>query len=308
MSYTVGGTAMGYSGYTISGTSGTYAGVYTASITSQSTNYVVSSTYNSFTWYITTPLSAGGKPNTEGATTYNGSPQSFTISNINGSYTGSATVTGTAANTYTTTIYGSSFYTGSVTGTLTINPAALSASSTSVNTTYNGGQQSFTIGGINGTYTGSPTVYGTAANSYSTTIYGSGNYNGSVTGTLNIYQASGYIDIFYGGVYDASNTTGFYVPVRTANAAFSVTHSVSGPGSGDAVHTSEGRSGPYNWAQEAVPAGAYVRNNNPQTQGWVLTITATITDPNYSTMSATTTVTFNAYVAPPSGGGGGTYY
>lgn len=60
----------------------------------------------------------------------------------------------------------------------------------------------------------------------------------------------------------------------------------------------------HTWAQEANPAGAYVRNTNPQTAGFVVTITATINDSNYGVMIAETTVTFNAYV-PPSGGGGG---
>jgi len=302
--YTVGGTARNNYSYTISSTSGINPGIYTSTIVSTTTNYVVSAIYNSFIWYITTPLTAASKTS---SVTYNGSPQSFTITGINGSYTGSPTVSGTGVESYTTTIYGSSFYTGSVTGTLTINAAALSASSTSSYVTYNRGQQSFSISGINapsGSYYGSTTVYGTSVGTYTTRIFGTGNYSGYVDGTLNIRTDSGYIDIFYGGVYDSSYTTGFYVPVRTSNAAFSVTHSISGPGAADAQHTSSGRSGPYDWAQEANPAGAYVRNTNAQTAGWVLTITARITDPNYSLMIAETTVTFNAYVAPPTGGTG----
>ena len=310
MSGTVSGTARNNYSYTISSTSGINPGIYTSTIVSTTTNYVVSAIYNSFIWYITTPLTAASKTS---SVTYNGSPQSFTITGINGSYTGSPTVSGTVVESYTTTIYGSSFYTGSVTGTLTINAAALSASSTSSYVTYNRGQQSFSISGINapsGSYYGSTTVYGTSVGTYTTRIFGTGNYSGYVDGTLNIRTDSGYIDIFYGGVYDSSYTTGFYVPVRTSNAAFSVTHSISGPGAADAQHTSSGRSGPYDWAQEANPAGAYVRNTNPQTAGWVLTITATITDPNYSVMIAETTVTFTGYVAPPPsgtgyGGGGG---
>ena len=302
ISYVVTGGARNNYSYTISGTSAINVGTYTATITSTTSNYVISPTLNSFTWNITTPLTAS---TTTGSATYNGSSQTVTVlGGINGTYSGSTSVSGTNAGGYTTTIYGTGNYTGSVTGTLTINATTLTASSTSSYVTYNRGQQSFTIGGINGSYSGSPTVYGTGVGSYSTTIYGTGNYTGSVTGTLNIRTDSGYVDIFYGGVYDSSYTTGFYVPVRVSNAAFSVTHSISGPGAADAQHTSVGRSGPYTWSQEANPAGAFVRNTNPQTAGWVLTITASITDSNYSFMSAETTVTFTGYVAPPTGGTG----
>ena len=301
MSYTVGGTARNNYSYTITGISGINPGIYTASITSTTSNYVVSSTYNSFTWYITTPLTASS---ITGSAVYNGAQKSFTITGINGTYSGSPTVSGTAVGGYTTTITGSSFYTGSVTGTLNITTPLTASTTTSPYTTYNRSQQSFTISGINGTYSGNPSVSGTNAGSYSTTIYGTGYYTGSVTGTLTIHQEVGYVDIFYGGVYDAGYTTGFYVPVRTANAAFSVTYIISGPGTIDAEHFSAGRSGPYNWTQEANPAGAYVRNSNPYTKGFVVTITASITDPNYGFMSAETTVTFNAYVAPPPSGGG----
>ena len=302
--YTVGGTARNNNSYTISSTSGINPGVYTSTITSTTTNYVVSSTYNSFTWYITTPLTASNKT---GSATYNGSSQSFTITGINGTYSGSPTVSGTGVEVYTTTIYGTTFYTGSVTGTLTINQAQLTATNTtSPHTFYNRQQQSFSISGINapsGSYFGSPTVYGTNAGSYTTRIFGTGNYTGYVDGTLTIYQDVGYVDIFYGGVHDASRTTSVIVPVRTSNAAFTVTHSVSGDGAADAEHTSFGYGGPYNWNQsyEPVPPGAVVRNKNPQTLGFVVTITARTNDSNYGVWTSETTVTFNA-APPPSGG------
>jgi hypothetical protein len=302
--YTVGGTARNNNSYTISSTSGTNPGVYTSTITSTTTNYVVSSTYNSFTWYITTPLTASNKT---GSATYNGSSQSFTITGINGTYSGSPTVSGTGVEVYTTTIYGTTFYTGSVTGTLTINQAQLTATNTtSPHTFYNRQQQSFSISGINapsGSYFGSPTVYGTNAGSYTTRIFGTGNYTGYVDGTLTIYQDVGYVDIFYGGVHDASRTTSVIVPVRTSNAAFTVTHRVSGDGAADAEHTSFGYGGPYNWNQsyEPVPPGAVVRNKNPQTLGFVVTITARTNDSNYGVWTSETTVTFNA-APPPSGG------
>jgi len=306
ITYTVGGAARNDYSYIISGTSGINVGTYTATITSTTSNYVISPTLNSFTWNITTPLTAS---TTTSSATYNGFSQTVTVlSGINGTYSGSTSVSGTNAGDYTTTIYGMGNYTGSVTGTLTISAAPLTASTTSFNTPYNRSLQSFTIGGINGTYVSSPTVSGTNAGSYTTRIFGIGNYTGYVDGTLNIYQANGYIDIFYGGVYDSSYTSSIIVPVRTSNAAFTVTHSTSGPGAADAQHTSFGHSGPYNWNQsyDPVPPGAVVRNTNPQTQGFVVTITASINDPNYGLMIAETTVTVNAYV-PPSGGGGFVY-
>ena len=288
-----------YSGST--SVSGINAGTYSTTITG--TGNYAGSVGGTLTINPATLTAA----NRVGSATYTGFSQTATvISGINGTYSGSTSVSGINAGTYSTTITGTGNYTGSVTGTLTINQATLTATTTtSPHTFYNRGQQSFTISGINGTYSGTPTVYGTNAGSYSTTIYGTGNYTGSVTGTLIIYQDVGYVDIFYGGVHDASRTTSIFVPVRTSNAAFTVTHSTSGPGAADAQHTSFGLGGPYDWngLYDPVPPGAVVRNTNPYTQGFVVTITAAINDPNYGYMSSTTSVTVNAYVAPSGGGG-----
>ena len=295
----------GINGTTYTGStsvSGTNVGSYTTTITGTG-NYT-----GSVTGTLTINAATLTASTTTGSATYDGGSKTATvISGINGTYSGSTSVSGINAGTYSTTITGTGNYTGSVTGTLTINQAQLTASTTtSPHTFYNRQQQSFTIGGIIGTYSGIPTVYGTNAGSYSTTIYGTGNYTGSVTGTLIIYQEVGYVDIFYGGVYDASHTRDIFVPVRTSNAAFTVTHSTSGPGAADAQHTSFGLDRPYDWNQsyDPVPPGAVVRNTNPYTQGFVVTITAAINDPNYGYMSATTSVTVNAYVAPPPTGGG----
>jgi hypothetical protein len=289
-----------YSGST--SVSGINAGTYSTTITG--TGNYAGSVGGTLTINPATLTAA----NRVGSATYTGFSQAATvISGINGTYSGSTSVSGINAGSYTTTITGTGNYTGSVTGTLTINQAQLTASTTtSPHTFYNRQQQSFTISGINGTYSGTPTVYGTNAGSYSTTIYGTGNYSGSVTGTLIIYQDVGYVDIFYGGVYDSSHTRDIFVPVRTSNAAFTVTHSVSGRGAADAQHTSFGLSGPYDWngLYNPVPPGAVVRNTNPYTEGFVVTITAAINDPNYGYMSSTTSVTVNAYVAPPPNGGG----
>ena len=291
----------GINGTTFSGStsvSGTNAGSYTTTITGTG-NYT-----GSVTGTLTISPATLTATSTTGSATYNGGSQAVTVfSGINGAFTGSASVSGTNVGSYSTTITGTGNHTGSITGTLTINRATLTASSISSYETYNRGQQSFTISGINGSYSGSPTVYGTGVGSYSTTIFGTGNYTGSVTGTLNIRTDSGYVDIFYGGVHDASRTSSIFVPVRTSNAAFTVTHSVSGPGAADAQHTSFGRGGPYDWngLYDPVPPGAVVRNTNPYTQGFVVTITAAINDSNYSFMSATTSVTVNAYSAPSGG-------
>jgi hypothetical protein len=297
----------------LSGINGTYTGSTSVSGTnagSYSTTITGTGNYGgTVTGTLTISPATLTASTRTGSATFNGGSQTVTVlSGINGAFTGSASVSGTNAGSYTTTITGTGNHTGSVTGTLTINQATLAASTTtSPYAVYNRRQQSFTISGINGTYTGSASVSGTNAGSYSTTIYGTGNYTGSVTGTLNIYQDVGYVDIFYGGVYDASHTRDIFVPVRTSNAAFTVTHSVSGPGAADAQHTSFGLGGPYDWNMlyDPVPPGAVVRNTNPYTQGFVVTITAAINDPNYGYMSATTSVTVNAYVAPPPTGGGG---
>jgi hypothetical protein len=297
----VGGTARSDYNYTISGNSGVNVGTYTATITTTYLNYVVSPTLNSFTWKITTPLTASI---TTGSATYNGFSQLVTvISGINGTYSGSESVSGKDVGLHSTTITGTGNYTGSVTGILTIT-RPLTASTTSVNVTYNRSYQSFTISEITGTYSGNRSVSGIDAGSYTTIIYGTGYYTGYVIGTLNIYQDSGYVDIFYGGVHDASRTSNIFVPVRVSNAAFTVTHSVSGPGYADAHHTSFGLDGPHAWNMlyDPVPPGAVIRNTNPYTQGFVVSITASITDANYTFMSATTSVTVNAYYNSGDGG------
>jgi hypothetical protein len=296
--------------HSTTGSSSANAGSYTITpVVSgvSATNYTFTPSNGTLTINRATISGSAANP----SLTYNGALQSGTvITNVlpsGATFTGSVTASGTAAGTYTSSITGSGNYQGTVnSGTFTINRATLAATeTTSPYTIYNRASQSFTIGGINGTYSGNPTVSATNAGSYPTTITGTGNYIGSVTGILTIQQDSGYVDIFYGGVHDASRTTSIFVPVRTSNGGFIVTHSVSGPGYADAQHTSFGLSTPYDWngLYDPVPPGAVVRNTNPYTQGFVVTITAEINDANYSFMSATTSVTVNAYSAPSSGGG-----
>ena len=287
---------------TINGT-GNYTGSVTGRLTIGKATLTITTNNASMTYGSSVPAftyTPTGFVNSETAAVISGTVSHTTTgtssSNV-GTYVITPSVSNLSATNYTFT---------PANGTLTISPATLAASTTtSPYTVYNRSGQSFTISGINGTYTGSASVSGTNAGSYSTTIYGTGNYTGSVTGTLNIYQDVGYVDIFYGGVHDASRTSSIFVPVRTSNAAFTVTHSVSGPGAADAQYTSYGLNTPYDWNMlyDPVPPGTVVRNTNPYTQGFVVTITAAINDSNYSYMSATTSVTVNAYVAPSGGGG-----
>ena len=239
---------------------------------------------NSVTWSIPSNRNSS----------YNGTAQSVTVSSIDptGTTYSLATTTATNADSIAFTILtGTGDYNGTFRSpNLTIGAATLTASSTISYTTYNGANQTLSVlSGINGTYSGSTTASGINAGSYTTTITGTGNYTGNVTGILFINQEFGIIDIFYGGVYDAGYTNTVIVPIRIANASYEITTSVSGPGAADA------------WV-----SGNYVTNTNVVTKGFVVTITATITDPNYTANSASTSVTFNAYV-PSSGGGGGPY-
>ena len=287
-------TINGTGNYTGSVTGRLTIGKATLTITTNNASMTYGSSVPAFTYTPTGFVNSETAAVISGTVTHN---TTGTSSSSVGTYVITPSVSNLSATNYTFT---------PANGTLTISPATLAASTTtSPYTVYNRSGQSFTISGINGTYTGSASVSGTNAGSYSTTIYGTGNYTGSVTGTLNIYQDVGYVDIFYGGVHDASRTSSIFVPVRTSNAAFTVTHSVSGPGAADAQYTSYGLNTPYDWNMlyDPVPPGTVVRNTNPYTQGFVVTITAAINDSNYSYMSATTSVTVNAYVAPSGGGG-----
>jgi hypothetical protein len=273
--------------------SGTNAGSYTTIITG-SGNYT-----GTVTGTLTINPASLSASNRTGSTTYNGSSQSVTVlSGINGTYSGSPNVSGTNAGSYSTTITGSGNYTGSVTGTLTIHPAAASSSPASGITTYqvyDGTTKSASVfSGLGGlSYSGNHIASGVNAGTYSSTVTLGGNYSGSLTGYLVISPAVGDISLYFGGYVPAgdTNTKLFSSYLQRANASYTWSHSVSGPGAGDAY----------------VQPGYGVQSTSYATSGFVVTITATISDPNYSASSATTSITFEAYVAPPPPSGGGGY-
>jgi hypothetical protein len=225
--YTVGGTAQNNHSYTISGTSAKDAGTYTATITSTTSNYIVSPTINSFTWTIYR-AEASSSP----------------------------------------------------------------ASGTTIYQVYDGSTKSAPVfSGLSGlSYSGNHVASGVNAGTYPTTITLGGNYSGSITGYLVISQAFGDISLYMGDYIPAGNTNTvlFSRYLQRANASYTWSHSVSGPGAGDAY----------------IQPGYGVESTSLATTGFVVTITATISDPNYSASSATTSITFEAYVPPPSGGGG----
>jgi hypothetical protein len=226
--YTVGGSAMNNYSYIISGTSAINAGTYTATITSTTSNYVISSTINSFNWTIH-PAPASSSP----------------------------------------------------------------ASGTTIYQVYDGSTKSATvISGLSGLsiVSGSAHTSGVNAGTYPTTITLGGNYSGSITGYLVISQAFGDISVYFGGYVPAgdTNTKVFDDYLQRANARYTWSASVSGPGARDAY----------------IQEGFGVQSLSYATSGFVVTITATISDPNYGASSATTSITFEAYVPPRDGGGG----
>ena len=158
---------------------------------------------------------------------------------------------------------------------------------------YDGTTKSASVfSGLSGlSYSGNHVASGLNAGTYPTTITLGGNYSGSITGYLVINQAVGDISLYFGGYVAAgdTNTKVFSSYVHRANASYTWSHSVSGPGAGDAY----------------VQPGYGVQSLSYATSGFVVTITATISDPNYGASSATTSITFEGYVAPPPSGGGG---
>jgi len=281
-------------------TSGTNAGTYSTTITGTG-NY--SGTVNGTLTISPSTITLQG---TGESRTYNGTTQSVGY-----------TVGGSARNNYSYIISGTSginagTYTATITSTTsnyvvhptinsftwTIHPAPASsspASGTTIYQVYDGTTKSATvISGLSGlSYSSSPIASGVNAGTYPTTITLGGNYSGNVTGYLVISQAFGDISLYFGGYVAAgdTNTKLFSSYLQRANASYTWSASVSGPGAGDAY----------------LQPGYGVESRSFATAGFVVTITATISDPNYSASSATTSITFEAYVPPPSGDGGFVY-
>ena len=278
-------------------TAGTNAGSYTTTI-SGTGNYA-----GNVTGTLTISPATITFEGTGESRTYNGSTQSVgyivggaAMNNYN--YTISGT-SGTNAGTYTATITTS--YSNYVISpiknsfTWTMHPAPASSSPASGITTYqvyDGSQKSASvISGLSGlSYSSSSVASGVNAGTYSATVTLGGNYSGNVTGYLVISQAVGDISLYLGGSVAAgdTNTKLFNSYLQRANASYTWSASVSGPGAGDAY----------------LQPGYGVQSTSFATAGFVVTITATISDPNYSASSATTSITFEAYVPPSSGGGG----
>jgi len=276
-----------YSGSTSA--SGTNVGTYTTTITG--TDLYSGDVIGTLTISAIT-LTATSTPATRA---YNGASQTVQVlSGVNGTFSGSTSASGTNVGTYTTTISGNGNYSGNVSGTLTITGASLSATPTTVYRSYNGTSHTVeVITGVSGTYSGSTVAYGVNAGTYIATITGNGNYSGSFTGYLVVSQAAGFVSLFLGDSYPAgyTSTVLFSRYLQSANASYVFTASVSGPGAGDAY----------------LQQGFGVESRSLATAGFVVTLTATINDPNYTAGSATTTITFQAY-SSGGGGGGTTYY
>jgi hypothetical protein len=257
---------------------------------------------------------------TSGSATFNGESQTVTvIGGINGTYWGILTAVGTNVGPHTTTITGNNNYTGDVTGTLTIIPATITFQGTGESRTYNRATQSipYIVGGAarnnyNYTITGTSGINAGTYTARITTAYS--NYVISPTFnsfTWTIHQDVGHVNIYQGGVYDAGHTAEIVLPVASSYSAFEVTVThVTGLGKDDAEYTSSGYSDPgtypYSWNlrySSPRPPGAYVRNKNSQTRGFEVHVTVQVADPNYTFMSASTSITFNAYSAPSGDGG-----
>ena len=277
--------------------SGTNAGSYTTTITGTG-NYT-----GSVTGTLTISPATITFEGTGESRTYNGSTQSVgyivggaAMNNYNYTISGiSATNAGTYTATITTTY--SNYVISPIKNsfTWTMHPAPASSSPASGITTYqvyDGSPKSASvISGLSGlSYSGSSVASGVNAGTYSATVTLGGNYSGNVTGYLVISQAVGDISLYFGGYVAAgdTNTKLFINYLQRANATYTWSASVSGPGAGDAY----------------LQPGFGVESRSYATSGFVVTITATISDPNYTASSATTSITFEAYVPPPSGGGG----
>ena len=251
--------------YSLGGTpSATAAGSYSVSVTANGnytgTSGAVGYTINKATASVT--LSNLTK-------TYNGSPQGATVTtgpgglSVSVTYNGSSTVPTNAGSYSVVATVTDPNYTGSASGTLTINPEPVTFSITP-SFPYNGSSQSPTItpsvGGA--TYSVSGTTSATAAGSYSVTAAAYGNYTGTTTGTWTINASSASFSISptsftYNGSSQGPTITPSPAgvtfgtagtPAATAAGSYTVTATANGSYSGT--------SGATPWTiSKATPAG-----------------------------------------------------
>ena len=308
--YTVAGVSNADTNYDVSVKSAINAGSYTSALSKSSANYTLGSP-SSFSWTITKAvltLTTGNNSMTYGSSV---PTQSFgyslsgllggdTTSVIAGSASHSTTATSSSnvgsypITTNVSSLSAANYTFSAVNGTLTIGAAPASSSGaygTTIYSGYDGSQQSrvviFNVSGL--TYTGD-TIVSLKKNvgTYPTSVQLTGNYTGTLTGYLVITEAAGFISLFSGDYIQNGNTNTvlFSRYLQSAVSTYVFTSSVSGPGAGDAY----------------VQEGYGVQSTSYATAGFTVTLTATITDPNYTRGSSTTTITFLGYTPPPSGG------
>jgi len=251
--------------YSLGGTpSATAAGSYSVSVTANG-NYTGASGAVGYT----INKAAASVTLSNLTKTYNGTPQGATVTtgpgglSVSVTYNGSGTVPTNAGSYAVAATVADPNYTGSATGTLTINPEPVTFSITP-SFPYNGSSQSPTItpsvGGA--TYSVSGTTSATAAGSYSVTAAAYGNYTGTTTGTWTINASSASFSISptsftYNGSSQGPTITPSPAgvtfgtagtPAATAAGSYTVTATANGSYSGT--------SGATPWTiSKATPAG-----------------------------------------------------
>ncbi len=253
--------------YSVSGTpSATAAGSYSLTVTANG-NYTGSSGAKS--WTINPAAATVSLSNL--TQTYTGSAEPVTVGTtpaslpVSVTYNGSTTAP-TNVGTYTVvaTVTNPN-YSGSTSGTLTINPASASFTISPTSFTYNGVAQgpTVTVSPVGATYSVTGTASATGAASYSVTATATGNYTGTNTAPWSIAKASATVTL--SNLVHTYNGTpqGATVTTVPASLATSVTYNGSTP--------------------PPTNAGSYAT-------------VATITDPNY-TGSTSGTLTINPQAA-----------
>ena len=251
--------------YSLGGTpSATAAGSYSVSATANG-NYTGSS--GSVGYTISKAIASVTLSNL--TKTYNGSPQGATVTtgpgglSVSVTYNGSSTAPTNAGSYTVAATVTDSNYTGSATGTLTINPEPVTFSITP-SFPYNGSAQSPTItpsvGGA--TYSVSGTTNATAAGSYSVTAAAYGNYTGTTTGIWTINASSASFSISPTSFTYNGSAQGPTITPSPAGVTFGTTGTAAATAAGSYTVTAtangsySGTSGATPWTiSKATPAG-----------------------------------------------------